>query len=80
VNLEGGKRPGALEHRVVLEPGEGLGSDLVAEVGLLVERQLAEWNASSLPAPPLRNSGENEVVEPRQPVKTPAWLESLVKE
>jgi hypothetical protein len=45
-----------------------------------VERQLAELNASSLPSPPLRNSGENDVVEPRQPVKTPAWLESLVKE
>ena len=52
----------------------------IGQLRALVERQLAELNASSLPAPPLRNSGENEAVEPRQPVKTPAWLESLVKE
>ncbi|HET7621478.1 MAG TPA: DivIVA domain-containing protein [Gemmatimonadaceae bacterium] len=52
----------------------------IGQLRALVERQLAELNASSLPSPPLRNSGENDIVEPRQPVKTPAWLESLVKE
>jgi len=30
--------------------------------------------------PPSRTSGESEAVEPRAHVKTPAWLESLVKE
>ncbi|HEY9449383.1 MAG TPA: DivIVA domain-containing protein [Gemmatimonadaceae bacterium] len=52
----------------------------VGQLRALVERQLAELNASGVPTPPLRTSGEHGAVDPRQPVKTPAWLESLVKE
>ena len=53
----------------------------IGQLRALVERQLAELNASSLPTPPLRRtSGETEAVEQRPHVKTPAWLESLVKE
>ncbi|HEU4641813.1 MAG TPA: DivIVA domain-containing protein [Gemmatimonadaceae bacterium] len=53
----------------------------VGQLRALVERQLAELNASQLPVPPLRRtSGENDAVDGRAHVKTPAWLESLVKE
>lgn len=53
----------------------------IGQLRALVERQLAELNASQIPAPPLRRtSGENDAVDTRAHVKTPAWLESLVKE
>jgi cell division septum initiation protein DivIVA len=59
----------------------------IGQLRALVERQLAELNATEIPAPTVRrSSGENEAVEggaegrTRPPVKTPAWLESLVKE
>lgn len=52
----------------------------VAQLRALVERHLAELNATESPKPPSRASGESEAVDPRGHVKTPAWLESLVKE
>lgn len=53
----------------------------IGQLRALVERQLAELNASVIPVPSRRTSGESEAVEPtRGHVKTPAWLESLVKE
>ena len=52
----------------------------VGQLRALVERQLAELNAAEMPARPSRTSGESDAVEPRAHVKTPAWLESLVKE
>ncbi|HKT09194.1 MAG TPA: hypothetical protein VJR24_14945, partial [Gemmatimonadaceae bacterium] len=52
----------------------------VGQLRALVERHLAELNAAEMPVPPSRTSGESEAVEPRAHVKTPAWLESLVKE
>ena len=52
----------------------------MGQLRALVERHLAELNAAEMPVPPSRTSGESEAVEPRAHVKTPAWLESLVKE
>jgi cell division septum initiation protein DivIVA len=52
----------------------------VAQLRALVERHLAELNATESPKAPSRASGESEAVDPRGHVKTPAWLESLVKE
>lgn len=53
----------------------------IGQLRALVERQLAELNAADLPGPPVRRPGEEpEPAEPRAHVKTPAWLESLVKE
>ena len=52
----------------------------VGQLRALVERHLAELNAAEMPARPSRTSGESDAVEPRAHVKTPAWLESLVKE
>ena len=52
----------------------------MGQLRALVERHLAELNAAEMPVPPSRTSGESEAVDPRAHVKTPAWLESLVKE
>ncbi|HEX6535366.1 MAG TPA: DivIVA domain-containing protein [Gemmatimonadaceae bacterium] len=53
----------------------------IGQLRALVERQLAELDASQLPTPSVRRtSGETDTVEQRPHVKTPAWLESLVKE
>jgi DivIVA domain-containing protein len=55
----------------------------IGQLRSIIERQLAELTATELPAPPQaarRSSGENDAVETRSPMKTPAWLESLVKE
>jgi DivIVA domain-containing protein len=53
----------------------------VGQLRAMMERQLAELNASDVPPPVRRTSGEVEAVDAtRPPVKTPAWLESLVKE
>lgn len=57
----------------------------IGQLRTIVERQLAELNAAAPPSPgvagaPARSSGETDAVEQRSPMKTPAWLESLVKE
>ncbi|HEY7877393.1 MAG TPA: DivIVA domain-containing protein [Gemmatimonadaceae bacterium] len=53
----------------------------VGQLRALVERHLAELNAAGTPSPQIqRSSGETAAVETRGHVKTPAWLESLVKE
>lgn len=55
----------------------------IGQLRAVIERHLAELAAVELPGPtppPARSSGETEAVEPRPHVKTPAWLESLVKE
>ena len=53
----------------------------VGQLRALAERHLAELNATELPSPKVqRSSGEAAAVDARGHVKTPAWLESLVKE
>lgn len=53
----------------------------VGQLRALAERHLAELNAAEIPSPQVqRSSGETAAVETRGHVKTPAWLESLVKE
>jgi DivIVA domain-containing protein len=52
----------------------------VGQLRALMERHLAELNAADVP-PPERRAGEAGAGDAaRQQVKTPAWLESLVKE
>ena len=53
----------------------------IGQLRAVIERHLAELSAAELPGSlPHRTSGESEAAEPRPHVKTPAWLESLVKE
>jgi DivIVA domain-containing protein len=53
----------------------------VGQLRALMERQLAELNASEVPPPSRRTGADGEAAEAgREPMKTPAWLESLVKE
>lgn len=52
----------------------------IGQLRALVERQLAELNATDIPSQTRRTSGESDAVDTRGHVKTPAWLESLVKE
>jgi DivIVA domain-containing protein len=53
----------------------------VGQLRALMERHLAELNASDVPPPARHSSGDGEGVDStRAPMKTPAWLESLVKE
>jgi DivIVA domain-containing protein len=53
----------------------------VGQLRALAERHLAELNAAEIAPPRVqRTSGETSAVDTRGHVKTPAWLESLVKE
>jgi DivIVA domain-containing protein len=54
----------------------------IGQLRALVERQLAELNAANVPTPPLatRTGGQGEAFDEQNQLKTPAWLESLVKE
>lgn len=53
----------------------------IGQLRAVIERHLAELAAVEKPgSPPARGSGETEAVDQRPHVKTPAWLESLVKE
>ena len=57
----------------------------INQLRAVMERHLAELNATEMPTPQARTSGETKAAEGpvsdlRQHLKTPAWLESLVKE
>ena len=55
----------------------------IGQFRMMIERQLSQLNAAETmapPAPPRRQSPDHEENEPRAALKTPAWLESLVKE
>ena len=53
----------------------------VGQLRVLIARQLAELNATDVPMPTVRPAApEPEGADQRTHMKTPAWLESLVKE